>query len=163
MNLQEKFDNSVIRRQDRLLAFERAEFLLKQGEYGFLALGGDGGYGIPVNFALVNDIIYIHCAPEGEKIYRVSQDSRASFCIVGHTRPIGEKFTTEYESVLVKGSIHIVSNDDERKNALRAIISKYSPNHIEAGEKAIERSFHRTAILALQIEHISAKSKMVNL
>lgn len=35
-----KYDNSPVRRQDRLLEEEHAAELLRSGEYGFLALGG---------------------------------------------------------------------------------------------------------------------------
>ena len=44
-----QYDNSQVRRQDRLLAEARAREILEHGEYGFLALGDTmGGYGIPV-------------------------------------------------------------------------------------------------------------------
>lgn len=62
-----EYDNSPVRRQDRLLEGTRALELLHGGEYGFLALGGGGGYGVPVNYAAEDDRIYIHCAPQGEK------------------------------------------------------------------------------------------------
>lgn len=49
------YDNSQVRRQDRLLDEERAEELLAEAEYGILSMveqrdGKTAGYGIPINF-----------------------------------------------------------------------------------------------------------------
>lgn len=156
------YDNSKVRRQDRLLGEERAAAILREGEYGFLALGGEGGYGIPVNFAAEADHIYIHCAPEGEKLRRISSDNRASFCVVGHTAPKPQQFTTEYESVMLFGRITVVTDDTERMHALSLIVAKYSPEYTETGMKYAEKSFHRTAVLRLDIERASGKCKILN-
>lgn len=156
------YDNSKVRRQDRLLGEERAAAILREGEYGFLALGGEGGYGIPVNFAAEADHIYIHCAPEGEKLRRIISDNRASFCVVGHTAPKPQQFTTEYESVMLFGRITVVTDDTERMHALSLIVAKYSPEYTETGMKYAEKSFHRTAVLRLDIERASGKCKILN-
>lgn len=153
------YDNSTVRRQDRLLSEERAAAILRDGEYGFLALGGEGGYGIPVNFAAEEEHIYMHCAPEGEKLRRIASDNRASFCVVGRTAPKPQQFTTEYESVMLFGRISMVADDTERMHALSLIIDKYSSEYTEAGLKYAEKSFHRTAVLRLDIERASGKCK----
>lgn len=162
MDLQGKFSNADVRRQDRILDYERSMQILNEAEYGFLALGGESGYGIPVNYAIEGETIYIHCAPEGEKLRRIASNSSVSFCVVGKTKPIAEKFTTAYESVLVKGTIRIETDDSQRRKGLRAIIAKYSPDYKEVGDSYIEKSFHRVTVLALTIEHISAKSKVIH-
>ena len=129
-----KYDNSPVRRQDRLLEEEHAAELLRSGEYGFLALGGGrGGYGVPVNYAAEGSRIYIHCAPEGEKLRRIGQDAQAVFCVVGRTAPQPERFTTEYESIMASGVVSVVSDDGERMRALSLIVEKYSPGYEEQG------------------------------
>lgn len=156
------FDNSRVRRQDRLLGEDRAEEILMRSEYGFLALGGNGGYGIPVSYAYkADDTIYIHCAPEGEKLRRIAADNRATLCAVGHTRVIPEKFTTEYESVMVRGTVSVVSDDNERMDALKRIVAKYSPGHTETGARYAEKSFARTTVLRFAIESATGKTKIV--
>ena len=162
MNLMDKYDNSTGRRRDRLLEQNRALELLMTGEYGFLALGGESGYGIPINFVLSGESIYFHCAPEGEKLRRIARSDQACFCVVGHTAPQPAKFTTEYESVLVFGPIDLVENNNERMRALELLVEKYSPEFRETGSKYAEKSFHRTAILRLDIERISGKCKRVS-
>ena len=105
-----EYRNDSVRRQDRLLGEERARELLRGGEYGFLAMASDeGAYGIPVNYVAEGDTIYIHCAPEGRKLRAIAADARVSFCVVGVTRPVPEKFTTAYESIVVSGRARATS------------------------------------------------------
>ncbi len=157
-----RYDSSTVRRQDRLFSEERARELLQEGEYGVLSMVSEhGGYGVPINYALVNDKIYLHCAPEGKKLRAMEHDARVSFCVVGHSRVVADHFTTEFESVIAFGKAHVVENDAERRIALRAIIEKYASEHLEEGLKAIERSLHRTAVIAIEVETFSGKSKRV--
>ena len=144
-----KYDNSPVRRQDRLLEEEHAAELLRSGEYGFLALGGGrGGYGVPVNYA-----------PEGEKLRRIGQDAQAVFCVVGRTAPQPERFTTEYESIMASGVVSVVSDDGERMRALSLIVEKYSPGYEEQGAVYARKSFARTVVLRLDIRSMTGKCK----
>lgn len=155
-----RYDCHDIRRQDRLLDESRAREVLQAGEYGILSMATEqGGYGVPINYALVRDTIYLHCAPEGRKLRAISADERVSFCVVGHSRVVSEHFTTEFESVIVQGRARVVEAENERRMALRAIVEKYSAEHIEEGLKAIERSIHRTAIIAITVDSFSGKIK----
>ena len=155
-----RYDCHDIRRQDRLLDELRAREVLQAGEYGILSMATEqGGYGVPINYALVRDTIYLHCAPEGRKLRAISADERVSFCVVGHSRVVSEHFTTEFESVIVQGRARVVEAENERRMALRAIVEKYSAEHIEEGLKAIERSIHRTAIIAITVDSFSGKIK----
>lgn len=158
------YDNSAVRRQDRLLDVEDAMRLLNQGEYGFLSLGDEeGGYGIPVNYVYNAESIYFHCAPEGEKLRYIEKCKTACFCVVGQTAVLASKFTTGYESILVFGRIRVVDDDVERMKALELIIDKYSPSYKETGLKYAEKSFQRTKILRLDIDRISGKCKKVGI
>ena len=155
-----KYDNSPVRRQDRLLEEEHAAELLRSGEYGFLALGGGrGGYGVPVNYAAEGSRIYIHCAPEGEKLRRIGQDAQAVFCVVGRTAPQPERFTTEYESIMASGVVSVVSDDGERMRALSLIVEKYSPGYEEQGAVYARKSFARTVVPRLDIRSMTGKCK----
>ena len=157
-----RYDTAAVRRQDRLLDEARAWELLLSGEYGVLSMATEqGGYGVPVNYAVAESVIYFHCAPQGRKLQAIAADERVSFCVVGHKRIVPEEFTTEFESVIVTGRAHIVEDGAERGRALRLIVEKYSPEHLEEGLRAIERSLHRTTIVAIEIETYSGKAKRV--
>lgn len=157
-----EYRNGGVRRQDRLLDEGRARELLLGGEYGFLAMASpEGGYGIPVNYVVEGGTVYIHCAPEGRKLRAMASDCRVSFCVVGATRPVPEKFTTAYESVVIEGRARIVSSDGERRRALELLVEKYSPDYASVGAAYIEKSFHRTAVIAIDAERWSGKAKRV--
>lgn len=158
-----QYDNSAVRRQDRLLDESQASELIVNGEYGFLSLIDNGQpYGIPISYVYDGkDSIYFHCAPEGKKLKLIEQNPSAIFCIVGQTAVQPSKFTTAYESVLISGKIQLIEDDRERMSALLLLVDKYSPEYKEIGAKYAQGSFARTAILRLDIEHISGKCKVI--
>ncbi len=161
------YNNAEVRRQDRLLDEENAIKLLECGEYGILSMveevnGGVGGYGIPISYVWDHAAsIYLHCAPEGHKLNNLQGNPNVSFCVVGSTNVISHKFTTAYESIVVRGRISMNLSTDERMKALALILDKYSPEDKEVGLKYAEKSFHRTDILRLDIREISGKTKNV--
>ena len=123
----------------------------------------EGGYGIPLNYVWDGDkYIYFHCAPMGHKLECIDANPGVSFCLVGKTNVISNKFTTAYQSVVIKGEIKRGLLDDEKMKAIELILDKYSPNDKEVGLKYAEKSFHRTEILRLENSSISGKTKQVN-
>ncbi|WP_029906018.1 pyridoxamine 5'-phosphate oxidase family protein [Prevotella sp. 10(H)] len=154
-----------VRRQNRILEDEeRIKELLLTSEYGFLSLGiSENGYsyGIPLNYAYDEEenILYFHCAPEGEKLDILKKHSKVSFCIVGVTQPIPDQFSTKYESVIAFGRADIELSDEEKRKALRLIVKKYSPEYEEIGEKYMDKSWERTMTFKVTIEHLTAKAK----
>lgn len=164
----EKYSNDKVRRQDRLLSEQDGVGLLSNGEYGILSLVEDrngelAAYGIPFSYAWDGgDYIYMHCAHEGYKLDCIEHNNKVCFTVVGRTNVISNKFTTAYESIVVRGDIEGSLTIDERMKALKLILKKYSPTDIEIGLKYAEKSFHRTNMLRINIESISGKSKKVN-
>ena len=158
------FDNTTVRRQDRLLDQESADQLLRTAEYGTLSMIDVDGmpYGIPINFVWDGDsAIYLHCAPEGRKLRALAQNNRVSFSIVGRVNLLPSQFTTEYESVVLTGEACVNLDDDERHRALRLLLQKLSPEDMEVGLRYAEKSLHRTCIVRLDIARYSAKCKRV--
>ena len=158
------YDNTQVRRQDRLLSEEDARMLLSPAEYGTLSMCDNDctPYGIPINFVWDGEqSIYLHCAPQGRKIGILKSNSKVSFSIVGAVHLLPNKFTTEYESLVITGSATIVDDDDERREALRMLLAKLSPHDVETGLMYAEKSLHRTAIIRIDICHYSGKAKAV--
>ncbi len=159
------YSNKDVRRQDRLLDEKSAMEIIKNEEYGFLAMVETreeltAGYGIPISYVWDNDKhIYIHCAPEGYKFKCINEVPYVCLTIVGKTRVIPEKFTTNYQSVVIRGIITRGLSDEEKWKGIRLILEKYCPNDIEVGLKYAKNSFGRTEILRLDIDSISGKCK----
>ena len=161
------YDNSTVRRRDRLLANERALELLRNGEYGFLALISDaeegGAYGIPLSYVWDGgEVLYIHCAPQGRKLNCLERSPWVTFCVVGATQVFPSKFTTAYESILLRCRAVRGLDPAERTRALRLLLEKYSPDDCETGMRYAEKSFHRTEVLRLEIRSASGKCKRIN-
>ncbi len=163
----QNYCNDGVRRRDRLLDAGRAAELLRTGEYAVLSMvenrgGTPAGYGIPVSFVWDGGAsVYIHCAPEGHKLGCLDASPGATLCVVGATRVVPRGFTTEYESVLLRGTVSRGLGEGERMEALRMIVGKYSPGHEEVGMKYAAASFHRTEVLRFTIESASGKCKRV--
>lgn len=158
------YDNSHVRRQDRLLPQARALELLQTAEYGVLSMVDRDRkpYGIPVNFVFDEESIYIHCATEGRKLDIVECYEDVSFCIVGQVNLLPSRFTTEYESVVLTGEATIITSEEERMHALELLLQKYSPNDKKVGMKYAHASSARTVIIRIDINAYSGKCKRVN-
>lgn len=160
-----RYANEKIRRQDRLLEETNARLLLQSCEYGVLSMRDEdvGAYGIPLSFVWDGDsAIYIHCAPIGRKLRCIATYPTVSFCVVGKTNVLPDKFTTEYESVIATCNAYTGLSDDEKMNALRLLLQKYSPDDQIIGQQYAEKSFHRTEIIRLNILDFSGKCKKVD-
>jgi hypothetical protein len=77
--------------------------------------------------------------------------------VVGQTKVLPDKFSTEYESAMAFGTASIVQGD-ERYSALLSILEKYSPDFMEEGKKAIARYDDKTTIIKVEINHITGKA-----
>ena len=136
------YDNSAVRRQDRLLDEARARELLAGGRFGVLSLvDGDGAYGIPVNYVWDGDV---------------------SFCVVGATEVCPAQFTTAYESIVLDCRARRGLPPGERMRALELLLEKYSPAHKTTGLRYAEASFARTEIVRLDVVAWSGKTKRVH-
>ncbi len=149
-----------MRRQDRKTGNEEAAAILTAGEYGILSTVGDNGYayGVPLSYAYSNGSIYFHCASEGHKLDNIKHNNKVSFCVVGATEVLPESFSTKYESVIVFGKASEVY-DDEKREALMAILKKYSPGFMDKGIEYLKSDSCKTKIIKIEIEHMTGKSR----
>ncbi|HDS16020.1 MAG TPA: pyridoxamine 5'-phosphate oxidase family protein [Proteobacteria bacterium] len=149
-----------MRRKDRKITTVEALAILDQGEYGVLSTvsSAQGPYGIPINYCLVNECLYFHCALEGKKIDHIRNDSRVSFCVVGQTEVLPDKFATRYESCIVQGLASEVFGE-EKQGALAGLIRKYSEDFIAEGRRYIESSSDKTKVFRISMEDVSGKAR----
>ncbi|MBQ4101175.1 MAG: pyridoxamine 5'-phosphate oxidase family protein [Oscillospiraceae bacterium] len=133
--------------------------ILQQQNTGILAVIGDGGYPytVPLNFVYESGNIFIHCAKQGHKIDAISKESKVSFCVVAKDDVNAPKFSTDYKSVVVFGKATLLESDDEKIDVLTKIVQKYSPQFTQQGKKEIDEFISQTAIIKIEIEHITGK------
>ena len=149
-----------IRRADRAIPESEAQQILQAGEYGVLStMSVDGQpYGVPVSYSYVGEVIYFHCAPEGHKLENLSGNNKVSFCVVGRTQVLPDKFATNYESVIVFGTACEVTGS-EKQTGLVEILKKYSPNFIDKGLRYIEGDGDKARVYKIVIESMTGKAR----
>ncbi len=151
-----------MRRKDRELPPQAAMEVLSSAEHGVLAAAVEGNqvYAIPLNYAIDGMTAYFHGALEGRKTEVARKNPRATLVAVTEDTVIAEKFTTQYESAIAEGVLRIVSDEEERLRGFRALIRRYSPDYIAAGDRYIDRAKGETLIFALDIEQVYGKKRM---
>jgi uncharacterized protein len=150
-----------LRRLDRALSEERAKAILTDGEYGILSTASKEGqpYGVPLSYGYTGDSIYFHCALEGHLIDNIRENDKVSFCVVGKTQVLPEKFSTRYESVIVFGRVSEVIGD-EKHNGLLELVKKYSSGFIKEGSQYIKNDSGKTRVYKIAIESMTGKARI---
>jgi nitroimidazol reductase NimA-like FMN-containing flavoprotein (pyridoxamine 5'-phosphate oxidase superfamily) len=149
-----------MRRQDRKIDNPEAIAILEAGQYGILSTTGSNGYayGVPISYTYSNGSIYFHCATEGQKLDNINHNNKVSFCVVGATTLLPRSFSVNYESVVAFGkALEVFEN--EKQQALEAIIAKYSPAFTKEGLAYIKNSSGDTRIFKIEIEHMTGKAR----
>jgi hypothetical protein len=150
-----------MRKVERQMGSEESLLLLKNGLFGVLSTADNNGqpYGVPLNYVLVENYIYFHCALEGHKLENIMNNDKVSFTVVGDSEIMASRFSIAYESVILFGNICIVEDEKERKLALSNLVEKYSSEFIKEGEIYIENAKARCAVLKIDIHSISGKHR----
>lgn len=148
-----------MRRLDRKIEPLEAFEILKNNGYGVLSTTCENGYayGVPVNYIYLNDSIYFHGTPNGLKLDNIKANNKVSFCVVGDTMLLSDKFNTNYESVIVFGKATEVF-DKEKREVIMAAINKFSKGQIDKWQEYMEMMIDKTKVMKIRIENISGKS-----
>lgn len=157
-------------RKDRMLNQGETIDILNRSEYGILSTVGkdNAPYGVPLNFAYVEGVIYFHCAKaNGYKIINIINNSNVCFTVVDDVcftvvddvclQP--EILSTKYKSAILFGKISIVEDIEEKKKGLEALIKKLSPEYMEVGMKCIDKNTYKTYILKMEVAEMTGKGK----
>ena len=113
-------------------------------------------YAVPLSLARINEsTFYFHCALEGKKLDVLRAHPQVCLTAVSQCKPtVGPKdgsFTLEFKSAIAFGKAEIVSDDTEKREALRAICQRFLPKHMDAFDAAVERSMTRTAVVRITL------------
>lgn len=149
-----------MRREDRAISQQEAMTILQKAEYGILSIASPDGepYGVPLNYCVMNDAIYFHCAGEGRKLDTLSRNNSVSFCSIGATKVLPDEFGMKYESAIVSGEAEKVTGS-EKQSALEAMIEKYSLSFYDEGHEYIKANIERTKVYKIIIESITGKAR----
>ena len=113
-------------------------------------------YGVPLSLARTdNKTFYFHCALEGEKLDCIASNPNVALSAVTRCTPtVGPKdgsFTLQYKSAMAVGKAVMVTDREEKIEALKAICLRFLPKHMDAFDDAISRSLERTAVVKITL------------
>ena len=143
----EVFDQSVIK-----YVFEKAQII----RIGMCL--DNVPYVVPMNFGIIGDKLYMHCAKEGKKLDIIKKNNRVCFEIEADIELVkAEKacgWAMKYLSIIGDGEVKIVRTDDEKAKGLNAIMKKYSGrNDYEFSSEQMKN----VEILEITINSLSCK------
>ena len=81
-----------------------------------------------------------------------------SFSVVTKAEVLADTFDMAYRSVILFVTARFVEEKTEKQNALQMLMEKYSPDSHDAASEYICRNIDRTAVIAIEIQHITAKA-----
>ena len=149
-----------MRRSDKLISDPKIiEQILNESSICRIAFSVDGeAHILPVNFGYKDNKLYIHSAPEGQKIDFIKKNNRVCFEMELDHEIIKDKvacnWTTKYRSVIGHGTILIVHEKSQKIEGLDIIMSKYGGPDKNTYADAILK---KMILLVIEIDTLTAK------
>ena len=122
----------------QIRSYDKIKEFLHQEHVGRFATVDSNGYPqiIPMNFVFLNDVVYMHSHPRGEKIENFRANQKVGFEVDRELEFLPSYFEdprnasladTLYISVVMKGVASLVTDREEKTKALNGLMEKYQP------------------------------------
>jgi hypothetical protein len=122
----------------QIKSYDKIKEFLHQEHVGRISSIDVNGYPqiIPMNFVFLNDAVYLHSHPRGEKIENFKRNSKVGFEVDKELEFLPSYFEdpknasladTLYISIVMKGTALLVTNKEEKTLALNGLMKKYQP------------------------------------
>ena len=122
----------------QIRSYDKVKEFLHQEHVGRFATVDSNGYPqiIPMNFVFLNDAVYMHSHPRGEKIENFRANQKVGFEVDRELEFLPSYFEdprnasladTLYISVVMKGVASLVTDREEKTKALNGLMEKYQP------------------------------------
>lgn len=116
------------------LTEEEMNALLEREKYGVISTVGEDGYpyAVPINYVFIDGRIFFHGRKVGEKVGNLSRDPRCCFTVVTaggfeYTGELACNTTAIYESVIIRGKVRKIEDENEKMSVLRATVDRLTP------------------------------------
>jgi len=155
----------VIKSRDKIIQF------LNEEQTGRISSIDENGYPqiIPMNFVLINNIVYVHSHIRGEKLDNIKRNSKVGFEVDRNLEFLPSYFfdpndaslaDTLYISVVIKGEAVIVSDSTEKALALNALMKKYQPEGKYEPMRENMQVLNQVAVIKILPNEINGKYKI---
>lgn len=149
-----------MRRQKQVLSLEENIQVLSRGTSGVLAVSGDDDYpyAVPLSYVYHDNKIFFHCAKTGHKLDSIARNEKVSFCVIDKDQIVPDEYTSYFRSVIAFGKARILEDIAEKRNALKILTERYSPDQEpDRLQEAVEKGLQNVCMIELTIEHMSGK------
>lgn len=152
-------------------SYEKIKEFLSEEHVGRIASIDENGFPqiIPMNFAFVNDAIYMHSYPKGEKLENIERNSKVGFEVDRELEFLPSYFShptdasqadTLYISVVIKGKAILVEDDNEKTIGLNGLMKKYQPEGHYESITPTDLVLDEVAVIKVIPESIKGKYKI---
>jgi len=147
-----------MRRGKQLLSKEDTIAVMERCTNGVMACLGDEDYpyAVPLSYVYFKDKIYFHSARAGHKIDAITKNPKVSFSVIDEDTIVSEEYTSYFRSTIAFGKARIAEGD-ERLEAFRALVEKYSGDQPEEAKQKEITGCTNACIIAIDVEHITGK------
>lgn len=154
-------------------AAETTQFL-QEMTFGVLGTSNEDGWPelTPLNFVYHNNYIYFHGSIAGRKIKNIKAEAKVTFSVAKEYSIIPSYFTEEklacpatafFKSVLIKGYAELLTDLDEKADALGAFMRKLQPEGgyapIDPADPDYTGQLKSTSVVRITIHELSTKYK----
>jgi len=126
----------------------------------FLAMtDNDQPYVLPMNFALEDNCVILHSAPEGRMWETLKSNPKVSINwtlgedLAWQDVRVGCSYRVKSKSVLVEGEVEFIEDFDEKYRCLGVLMAQYSDREFKFGTPAVKN----VGIIKVHIKNITAK------
>ncbi|MCF6159037.1 MAG: pyridoxamine 5'-phosphate oxidase family protein [wastewater metagenome] len=159
--MEEKYN--LVRRKDKKITDKNEiEYILSTATVGRLGTCAHGiPYITPMNFVYDKETskVYLHCAHEGKKLDNIRVNPNVCFEVEDVKHIIVKQPTcgssVAYKSVIMFGSIRMLTDSATKNAALRKLADKYAPQNPEVPFTDV--MLNRTNVLEIEIVEITGK------
>lgn len=150
-----------MRRTDRAVTREEAMEYLKSAEVGYLSMSDDNvPYTIPLNYVLMGDSLYFHCAHVGRKLDILKKNPKCCFVVsfLDGIKP-GDNacdYGAFFRSAIVEGTARWVEDQEEKIKSLNELTEKHANGPFMPVN---EHTAKTVTVIAIDIETLSGKAR----
>lgn len=136
--------------------------ILKNGKYAIIGFSSNNDpYLVTLSYGydMQNERMYFHCALKGQKIDYLTKTPKVCATVIEDNGYVKGFCDHKYSSLIIRGSIRLVDELDEKKRGLDVLL-----NHLEENPKPIkvrnikdDKSYNSVCILCLDISDITGK------
>lgn len=149
-----------MRLANKQMSDNEVEELIKSTDHGVLSVTTSEGYpyGVPLNYGYIDGKFYFHSTSgESLKIDSINENPEVSLTIIGDYKTIAEDLTGKYASVIVFGKAKVITDTEEKKDAMLKMMSFIVPEMIEKVKSHCLDNSYAYSMIELTPENITGK------